>query len=66
MFVYALDNDKLKPRRVYRERQGGNGFGVSDRQVMYTLDTTIVHGVAICAPVGGCGQAHRPAAERRG
>lgn len=54
-FLYALDNDKLKPRPVYKERQGGNGFGISDKQVAYTIDTTIVHGVAIC----GCNWEHK-------
>lgn len=47
--VYALDADKWKyrPSDNY-ERVGGNGFGVGDKQVMYTLDTTMVHYVAIC------------------
>ena len=47
--VYALDADKWKyrPSDNY-ERAGGNGFGVGDKQVMYTLDTTMVHYVAIC------------------
>lgn len=52
--VYALDNDKLKPRRNddYTVRKGGNGFGVNENEVAYTIDTTIVHGVAICKEKG--------------
>ena len=47
--IYALDGDKWKyrPSDNY-EHAGGNGFGVGDKQVMYTLDTTMVHAVAIC------------------
>ncbi len=47
MRVWAVDMDKCKPRRVYKERQGGNGFWLNDKYVAYTLDTTIVHAVAV-------------------
>ncbi len=48
--VIALDLDKLKPRLNddYTVRKGGNGFGINLKEVAYTVDTTIVHGVAIC------------------
>ena len=45
--VLALDGDKWKPRKTYRQRQGGNGFGISADCVGYTLNTVDRHIVAI-------------------
>ena len=61
MKVIALDLDKLKPRKNddYTVRKGGNGFGINENEVAYTIDTTIVHGVAICA-LGKEKQGQRP------
>ena len=47
--LYALDGDKWKERPEYRKRQGGNGFGLSEEGVMYTLTTVDRHIVALCA-----------------
>lgn len=47
--VYVLDLDKLKPRNPnFVVRKGGSGFGISEKNVMYTIDATIVNAVAIC------------------
>ena len=53
--VIALGLDKLKPRLNddYTVRKGGNGFGINLKEVAYTVDTTIVHGVAICDLTSG-------------
>lgn len=45
--VLALDGDKWKPRKTYRQRQGGNGFGINADGVGYTLNTVDRHIVAI-------------------
>lgn len=45
--VYALDGDKMKFRYTTKERSGGNGFGLSDEGVGYTLNTIDQHMVAI-------------------
>lgn len=48
-FVYALDMDKLKPRREgFVVRKGGSGFGVNGGGVMYTLNTIDRNAVAVC------------------
>ena len=50
-FFFCLDGDKFKVRNDdYKMRKGGNGFGVSTRQVCYTLNTVDRHIVALCAP----------------
>ena len=51
--LYALDGDKWKERPEYRKRQGGNGFGLSEEGVMYTLTTVDRHIVALCAVEDG-------------
>ena len=45
--VLALDGDKWKPRKTYRQRQGGNGFGINADGAGYTLNTVDRHIVAI-------------------
>ena len=45
--VLALDGDKWKPRNTYRQRQGGNGFGINADGASYTLNTVDRHIVAI-------------------
>lgn len=45
--VYFLDGDKFKARSVYRPRQGGNGFGLSDKNVSGTITVVDRHMVAI-------------------
>ena len=45
--VYALDADKMKFRYKNNAREGGNGFGLSDKECMYTLTTVDLHMVAI-------------------
>ena len=45
--VYALDADKMKFRHNWKTRKGGNGFGLSDEGVMYTLNTIDLHMVGI-------------------
>ena len=47
--IYALDGDKLKPRTDYTVRKGGNGFGINENEVCYTLSTVDRHMVGICA-----------------
>jgi hypothetical protein len=42
--VIALDGDKLKPRTD--QRKGGNGFGINEENVGYTLTVPDRHGVA--------------------
>ena len=44
---YAIDADKMKFRYTTKDRIGGNGFGLSDEGVMYTLNTIDQHMVAI-------------------
>ena len=51
--LYALDGDNWKERPEYRKRQGGNGFGLSEEGVMYTLTTVDRHIVALCAVEDG-------------
>lgn len=51
--LYALDGDKWKERPEYRKRQGGNGFGLSEEGVMYTLTTVDRHIVALCSVEDG-------------
>lgn len=45
--IYFLDGDKFKARSVYRPRQGGNGFGLSDKNVSGTLTVVDRHMVAV-------------------
>ena len=45
--VYAVDGDKMKFRYHWKTREGGNGFGLSDEGVMYTLNTVDQHMVGI-------------------
>lgn len=45
--IYALDGDKMKFRHNYSQRSGGNGFGLSDSNVCFTLTATDRHMVAI-------------------
>ena len=45
--VLAIDADKMKFRYTTKERVGGNGFGLSDEGVMYTLNTIDQHMVAV-------------------
>ena len=45
--VWALDGDKMKFRYNWKTRKGGNGFGLSDEGVMYTLNTIDQHMVGI-------------------
>lgn len=45
--VYALDADKMKYRHNWSTRKGGNGYGLSDEGVMYTLNTIDLHMVGI-------------------
>ena len=45
--VLVLDGDKMKFRYSTKERVGGNGFGLSNEEVMYTLNTIDQHMVAI-------------------
>ena len=45
--VLALDGDKWKPRKVYRQRRGGNGLGINTDGASYTLNTVDRHIVAI-------------------
>lgn len=46
--VLALDGDKWKVRPMDNyERTGGNGFGIGDGEVMYTLNTVDRHIVAV-------------------
>ena len=45
--VLALDGDKWKPRKTYRQRQGGSGFGINTDGAGYTLNTVDRHIVAI-------------------
>ncbi len=47
--VFALDGDKWKVRRDDDyARKGGNGLGVNEAEVMYTLTTADRHAVAVC------------------
>lgn len=57
---YALDMDKLKVRRneSFAVRKGGNGFGVSEKNVCFTLNTVDRHAFAICEAVAG-GNRHK-------
>ena len=46
--VFALDGDKWKIRPMDNyELAGGNGFGIGDGEVMYTLNTVDMHIVAV-------------------
>ena len=45
--VWALYADKFKFRYDWRPRVGGNGFGLSNEGVMYTLNTIDQHMVGI-------------------
>lgn len=45
--VYFLDGDKFKARCSCRPRQGGNGFGLSDKNVSGTLTVVDRHMVAV-------------------
>ena len=49
--IYALDGDKFKFRYNWAPRVGGNGYGLSEENVSYTLNTIDQHMVAI---VYGC------------
>ena len=37
--IYALDGDKFKFRYNWAPRVGGNGYGLSEENVSYTLNT---------------------------
>lgn len=44
----VLDGDKFKVRNnEYETRAGGCGFGLTDKEVMYTLNTVDRHIVAV-------------------
>ena len=43
--LIAIDGDKLKPR--LDQRKGGNGFGINEENVGYTLTVVDRHGVAV-------------------
>lgn len=45
--IYALDGDKFKFRYNWAPRAGGNGYGLSEENVSYTLNTIDQHMVAI-------------------
>ena len=45
--VFSLDADKFKFRYDWRPRVGGNGFGLSDKNVSFTLNTIDQHMVGI-------------------
>lgn len=45
--IYFLDGDKFKARSVYKPRQGGNGFGLSNKNVSGTITVVDRHMVAI-------------------
>lgn len=45
--VYIIDGDKMKFRYHWATRRGGNGFGLSLEEVMYTLNTIDQHMVGI-------------------
>lgn len=45
--LYALDGDKMKFRYNWKTRKGGNGFGLSEENVAYTLNTIDQHMVGI-------------------
>lgn len=45
--VIALDGDKLKFRYTTKDRAGGNGFGINEEGVGYTLNTIDQHMVAV-------------------
>jgi hypothetical protein len=45
--VWAIDGDKFKFRYCWSTRKGGNGFGLSDEGVSYTLNTIDRHMVGI-------------------
>jgi hypothetical protein len=45
--VWAIDGDKMKFRYCWKTRKGGNGFGLSDEGVAYTLNTIDQHMVGI-------------------
>lgn len=45
--VYCLDADKMKFRYTTKDRAGGNGFGLSTKNVSFTLNTIDLHMVGI-------------------
>lgn len=45
--VYVLDGDKFKFRYNWAPRVGGNGYGMSEENVSYTLNTIDQHMVGI-------------------
>ena len=45
--VYVLDGDKFKFRYNWAPRAGGNGYGMSEENVSYTLNTIDQHMVGI-------------------
>lgn len=49
--ILVLDGDKFKFRYNWTPRVGGNGYGLSEENVSYTLNTIDQHMVAI---VYGC------------
>ena len=49
--VFSLDADKFKFRYDWRPRVGGNGFGLSDKNVSFTLNTIDQH--MVCIVYGG-------------
>lgn len=45
--IWSLDGDKMKFRYCYHPRKGGNGFGLSEKDVSFTLNTIDQHMVAV-------------------
>lgn len=45
--MFSLDGDKFKFRYNWDPRVGGNGFGLSEENVSYTLNTIDRHMVGI-------------------
>lgn len=45
--MYCLDADKMKFRYTTKDRAGGNGFGLSTKNVSFTLNTIDLHMVGI-------------------
>lgn len=48
--VWAIDGDKMKYRHQWKDRAGGNGFGLSDEEVMYTITVRDRH--MVCMEIG--------------
>ncbi|MCQ2300374.1 MAG: hypothetical protein MJZ81_09655 [Bacteroidales bacterium] len=53
MKTYVLDSDKWKPgKAMFRVRQGGNGFGITENECCYTMSVVDHHIVARCENIG--------------